>query len=131
VLAPSTRGAPGFSRYMVGDTVQPAADRLLLANRLRFSGKNEKRSLERVLGILFVVQHMATNIPNQPAVPVHEHFKSGVVALANKTLQQLGIAQVEIASVLRLEQSLELPENDIDLRAAHRRHPGNEDHLPL
>jgi hypothetical protein len=71
----------GLHGNPMGDSVQPATHRLRLANRAGFAGQDQESGLKGILGIVFIVQHAATNMPNQPAMSPKERSE-GVLILA-------------------------------------------------
>jgi hypothetical protein len=83
----------GFKRSAIGDAVQPARERIGLANGGRVPRQHQKRGLERVLGVLFVVQHLPADPQDQGTVPLHQGSKRSLLAAGGKALQQLAVGQ--------------------------------------
>src|SRR5262245_13694147 len=84
----------GFQRHPARHAVKPAGKRMLLANSSELTGKEQKRRLEGVLGILGVLQGPPTDAVHHRPVPTHERFKRGLVALVEETPDQLAVALV-------------------------------------
>src|ERR1043166_5899727 len=93
-LAPAGGGCPGLERDIIGDAVQPAPNCVTRVNGIRLLGKNEKRRLKRVLGILLMRQHSSSYAKNHRAMTKDDCLKCRFIATADETAHQLGIGRL-------------------------------------
>jgi hypothetical protein len=78
-------------RDALSDAMQPATDRLLLADRGSPADEDEERGLEGVLGVVGVAQHPPADTQDHRAVAAHEGLEGALIAAQRKNLQELPI----------------------------------------
>src|SRR5262245_23427985 len=78
---PPGRVTPGAEGSAVSDAVQPARQRILLADGRRLAGEDDERGLECILGVLVMARHAEADIPDQPLMAAQEHCKRVMVVL--------------------------------------------------
>src|SRR5207248_1408503 len=71
----------------VGDAVKPASDRVAFANRRRLASQDKKRGLEGVVDVLFAMQDMAADGPDEASVPAHQRSKRGLISEGYKLFE--------------------------------------------
>ena len=81
---------------MVGDAVQPVTNGLSGQKRRSLADQDEERGLEGVLGIVRIVEDTTADRQHHGAVTAHQSRESGLVALSQKTLQQLTIRRIRV-----------------------------------
>jgi hypothetical protein len=69
--------------------VQPAGDGFGLADGGGPAGQDEERRLEGVLNVVFAVEDVPANTPDEPAVAAQQGGERGLLALAGEALQEL------------------------------------------
>src|SRR5262249_49488614 len=92
--APSGHIRTCFRGNSMGNTIEPTADGIHVLNRTCLPRHDEKRGLERVLGVLFVTQHVAADAHDQTAMPFHQRGKSALLAVGGEALEQLRVSQL-------------------------------------
>ncbi len=88
--------AIGADRRAIGDPVQPRAHRVPHPERTAPTRQDEKRRLERVLGLILVVQDRPTGAQNHRAVPFEQGCECELgrrLVPRRELLQQLTIRQ--------------------------------------
>ncbi len=93
------RGDSGPRSHTHCDSVQPAPDRLTVADRNRSPSQNQEDGLEGVVNIVRVVEHVAAHAHHHRPVPRHQGFKSQIARLVTtgqETLEQLPIGHAGI-----------------------------------
>jgi hypothetical protein len=90
---PANRLVAQSLRDVVGDAVQPTAERIPLANGAGLASQDEKSGLKGVLGILRVSQDAAARVKHHRAVTLNERREGGFRTLGQKLFQQLLIRQ--------------------------------------
>ena len=107
-LLPPARALSGLHGYSIGHAVQPAAYRLSLANRCRLAGQDEKRRLEGILRVLFVLQDAPAHAPHGPPEAFHQAIKGRFTSVRDEAFQQLPVSYVPfqfgLASLRRLQK---------------------------
>lgn len=78
---------------LVRDPVEPVAELLAWRDRRRLASQNEERRLQRILGVVVIPQHAATDAPDHRTVAVDRHRKDGVLPASQETLQELPVRQ--------------------------------------
>src|SRR6516162_8454399 len=93
LLLQTTRAVHGFcfESRSVGHAMQPVAYVSAGDDRRGLADENEKRCLEGILGICLVAQDAAADAEDHGTMPPHQGFKSRLVPLADKTVQQFAI----------------------------------------
>src|SRR5262245_48162462 len=79
------------------------------------TGQDQERGLERILGVVLVVQPVPAHAPDQPAVPAQQRRERGLVALADEALEQLAVG----LPGGWISEPLNVPQNGADLCASH------------
>src|SRR5262249_9701123 len=94
LVMPSLRSVHGcFPGDARGDTVQPAGDGLASSDRSRISGQDQECRLVTIFRILFMVEDLPANAPDQSPMALDQLGKGSLVMAATKALQKLTIAQ--------------------------------------
>jgi hypothetical protein len=86
VISPPCRTAFCFHGNSNCDTVQPVRHRLALANRPAVLREYQKRRLECVFRVLFVVQHPATHAQHHRSVPGEQRGKRALIAAGREVI---------------------------------------------
>jgi len=73
--------------------------------------QDKKGGLIGILYILFLSQNLPAGAPDKAPVPFHQERKGGLIPVADKALQQLGVAQR--TKLLRCQQTMKLPERNL------------------
>ncbi len=113
---------PCLLRDAVGNSVQPAGDRLLLAYGIRLAGEDEEGPLKSIFGVVVVAEHVSADVPHQPTVPADEHGKGVCVLSRGKAPQQSGIRKVP--DRLRLDKLAQVQNESAGLPVVHTSVPG-------
>jgi hypothetical protein len=77
--------------------MKPRAQRIPHPERLRPSDQNEESSLERIMRVVRVDQHTATDALNHRSMALNqgsERLFSGVAAIGREPLQELAVSQI-------------------------------------
>jgi hypothetical protein len=69
--------------------MNPAGQRLLLANAAQFLSEQQERRLKRIFGILMLLQHAPANAICHRPVPPNQRFEGGIVPVEQEALDQL------------------------------------------
>jgi hypothetical protein len=80
------------------DAVQPTDNRGAPADRAGAPSQRQKGSLERILGFVHIAHDSAASVQHHSAVPPHQQFKRGLVALLHEAAQQLAVADILAAA---------------------------------
>ena len=86
-----------------------AAQGISLNNRFGFLRQHQKGGLEGVLRVLFVAQHLAANMQDQPAMPAHQLAEGSFLPLDDKSPEKLSIR--ETLNRLSARQLAHMPED--------------------
>jgi len=97
VAGASRTFTPQISGYGAGYAVEPTAQRGCLANGSGLAGEDQERGLPGVLGVVWVTERPPAHAEDQRSVAFDEHGESGVVLVADESLQQLAVAQFPAA----------------------------------
>ena len=81
-MGPRPHGDP------VGNTVQPSADEVAVADRAGSADQDEERGLERVLDIALVAEHAAADAENHRTVPRDQRGERRLVAVGDVAIQE-------------------------------------------
>ena len=96
VSGPLRPPCPRPPRDPAGDAEEPARDRRVFADRAGLPRQDQKRGLERILGVVRVVKHAKADAEHHRAVPVdqgREGDLGGVSGPADEPLDQLAVRQ--------------------------------------
>jgi hypothetical protein len=93
VDAPLVRLNFGLERQSIGDAVQPARQRLRLADGRGLARQNEKRCLEHILSVLHIAQQTAAQSENQRSMSRHQLGECVFIALMDEAIQQQPIVR--------------------------------------
>ena len=104
--APGGPGA-GASGDPAGDAVQPAPDRVLLADRAGPAPQDHHRRLERLLGVRRVTQQVVAGSEQHVPVSGHQGLEGRGIPVGDEPLQQPRVGRPRVAPFP--EQSLEIP----------------------
>ena len=116
---PSCAGDIGLDRDAVGDTMEPAAQRVVDSNRAGLPGKDQEGCLERILGVVRAAEDAAADGQDHGAVAGDQGGEGGLVSPGGEPLQQLGVRQA--AGRSRAEEGLEVPQDGPESRTSHDR----------
>src|SRR5262245_21742492 len=98
----------------IGDAVEPAADRLTLANRRGFAREDEKDRLKCVFGVMLPRQNSPTHAPDQAAMALDEPSKGALVAGRDEAPKKILVADVIDCRIMggRARHGLNSPASD-------------------
>ena len=74
--------------------MQPARQRIGIADRVGLAGEDQEGGLESILGVVQVAKHAPANAQNHRPMAPGQRRESGLLALGAKALQQLSICQL-------------------------------------
>jgi hypothetical protein len=77
----------------MSNPVQPAGQRMSLADRAAVSCQHQKRGLKSVLGVLLVLQNAAARSQYHRAVPINQLGKRRLIAPGDESIQQLVVSE--------------------------------------
>lgn len=95
--------------------MEPGGEGGGIADRARAAGEHEEGSLERVVGVLDVAEHVPADAQHEPAVPPHQRRERRRVAGPPVPLQQLRVGDVRA----RPGQAAEVAEHGASGRGRH------------
>jgi hypothetical protein len=75
----------------MGDTMQKAAQRGTIPNRIRFPGQDEVGRLERILRIMDIPQHPHADPQDECAIPINDVGKCFGTKMVAKGCEQIAI----------------------------------------
>jgi hypothetical protein len=75
----------------MGDFVEPATKRLLLANSGGATSENQESGLESVLGGVLISQNSAANAEYHRAVPTNQHRERRPIAASDETAEAFAV----------------------------------------
>jgi hypothetical protein len=79
--------------------------------------QDEKGSLVGIFGVLLMAENLLADTPHQPPVSLDEQGKGGLITVADKALEQLGVAKS--LQLLSMEPGAELLDCALKLRPGH------------
>jgi hypothetical protein len=74
--------------------IEPAAHRLAIGDRGRFTGEDEEGGLESVFGVLRMAQNPAADAQHHRAVSPYQGGEGGLIAAGDEAREELAIRQV-------------------------------------
>jgi hypothetical protein len=93
-LRPAAHGfGPGAQGDAVSDLVEPAAEGLVLPDRVAFADEGKEGGLEGILGVLRVAQQTAAQVPDHLAVAPDQHLEGSPVAGAEEAAEQFAVGR--------------------------------------
>ena len=86
-----------FQGTAVGGPVEPAGQRLALADRMDVPRQDKEGRLKSVLGVLLVAQHPPADAQHQRPVAFHEAGKGVLIAVRREVVQELAVSPVPVS----------------------------------
>ena len=118
---PAFEIGPQLPGDAVGDAVEPAGQRVALADAPRLASEDQERCLAGVLGVVLAAQCPPANAQHERPVALDDGGKGRLVLLCSKVRQQLLVGQV--ADLPRRRQAADTAQDKIELAVAHGRFP--------
>jgi len=93
VEMPTGRAGSRPDRDPMGNSVQPVAHEVAVADRTRAPNQDEESGLEGILDVLIVTENSSANTQDHRPVPRHQGGERHLVALGDEPLEQLALTQ--------------------------------------